>query len=79
MNFSPKCRTNKLGMMYTILESFRSFFNWERADIWPQTRPRKIPVLSIIESSYEILVLPACNMRAVKAQMSLCFSHKVGM
>ena len=43
MKFSPKCRTNKLGMLHTILGSFRSFFNWERADIRPQIQPRKIP------------------------------------
>ena len=28
MIFSPKCRTNKFEMIYTILGSFRSFFNW---------------------------------------------------
>ena len=40
--FSPKCRTKKLGMIYTILGRFCSFLNWERADIRPQIRPRKI-------------------------------------
>ena len=29
MKFSPKCRTKKLGMLYTILGSFCSFLNWE--------------------------------------------------
>ena len=43
MKFSPKCRTKKLGMIYTILVSLCSFWNWERADIRPQIRPRKIP------------------------------------
>ena len=43
MKFSPKCRTKKYGMIYTILESFCSFLNWEGADIWPKIRPRKIP------------------------------------
>ena len=43
MKFSPKCRTKKLGMIYTILRRFCSFFNWEGAVIRPQIRPRKIP------------------------------------
>ena len=25
----PKCRTKKMGMIYTIFWSFCSFFNWE--------------------------------------------------
>ena len=33
MKILPKCRTKKLGMVYTILGSFCSFLNWERADI----------------------------------------------
>ena len=40
MKFSPICRTEKLGKIYTILGSFCSFFNWEGADIRPQIRPR---------------------------------------
>ena len=43
MKFSPKCRTKKLGIIYTTLGSFCSFLNWEGADIRPQIRPRKIP------------------------------------
>ena len=31
MKFSPRCRTKKLGIIYTIL-------NWEVADIRPQIR-----------------------------------------
>ena len=38
MKFSPKCRTKKVGMIYTILGSFPSFFNWEWAVIRPQIR-----------------------------------------
>ena len=30
-------------MIYTILGSFFLIFKWERADIQPQIRPRKIP------------------------------------
>ena len=45
MKFSPKCRSKKLGMIYTILGSFCSFFNWKRADIRPKIWPRKIPVI----------------------------------
>ena len=30
-------------MLFTILESFCSFLDWEGADIRPQNRPRKIP------------------------------------
>ena len=44
MVFSPKCRTKKLGMIYTILGSFCFFFNWEGAQNWPHIRLRKIPV-----------------------------------
>ena len=40
---SPKCRTKKLGMIYTILGSFCLFLNWEGAYIRPQIRLRKIP------------------------------------
>ena len=29
MKFSPKCRTKKLGVIYTNLGNFCSFFNWE--------------------------------------------------
>ena len=43
MKFSPKCRTKKFRMIYTILGSFCSFSYWEGAEIWPQYRPRKIP------------------------------------
>ena len=45
MKCSPKCRSKKLGMIYSILESFCSFLNWEGADIRHQIRPRKIPVV----------------------------------
>ena len=43
MKFPPKCRTEKLGMIYTILGSFYSFFNWDGADHRPPIRHRKIP------------------------------------
>ena len=43
MEFSPKCSTKKLGMVYTIMGRFCSFMNWEGADIWHQIRPRIIP------------------------------------
>ena len=42
MKFSPKCRTKKLGKIYTVLGSFCSFFHWLRADIRSQIRPRKM-------------------------------------
>ena len=45
MKFPTKFRTKILRMLYTILGSFCSFLNWKRADIWPQIRLRKIPVL----------------------------------
>ena len=45
MKFSPNYRTKKLGMIYTILGFFCSFFNWEGADIQPQMRPREIPAI----------------------------------
>ena len=44
MKFSPKCRTKKLGMIYTILGSFAMFLIGEGLIyIQPQIRPRKIP------------------------------------
>ena len=46
MKFSPKCRTKKSGMIYTILGSFCSFLNCERAVILPQIKPRNIPVIA---------------------------------
>ena len=60
MKFSPKCRTNKFGMIYTILGSFSSFFNWKRADILELLR---VPEYSDIPGSeykieYEYLSLP---------------------
>ena len=42
MKFSPKCRTKKLGIIYTILGSFCSFLNWKG----PKIRPRKISVVN---------------------------------
>ena len=33
MKFSPNCRAKKLGIIYIILGSFGSFFNWEEAVI----------------------------------------------
>ena len=46
MKFSPKCRTKQLGMIYTILGSFCSFFNCGKGLIFcPKIRPRKIPAL----------------------------------
>ena len=42
MKFSPKCRTKKLGI-HTMLGIFGPLFNWERADIRPEIRPRQIP------------------------------------
>ena len=47
MKFSPKCRTKKLELIF--LGSFCSFLNWEGADIWPQSRTRKIPVKALIK------------------------------
>ena len=37
MTFSPRCRTKKLGIIYTILGSFYSFLNWEGANIRPNS------------------------------------------
>ena len=47
MKSSPKCRTKKLGMIYTILRSF-CFFSIEKGLIYRlQIRPRKIPVWTL--------------------------------
>ena len=48
MKFPPKCRTKKLGMIYTIFGSVCSFLNWKGADIRPRIRPRKIPAVMIV-------------------------------
>ena len=40
-------------MIYTILGSFCSSFNWEGSDIQPQIGPRKIPALSYHLSIFE--------------------------
>ena len=42
MKFSPKCRSIKLGMIYTILGSFCSFLNRVGADVRPQNKPRNM-------------------------------------
>ena len=39
--FSPKCRTKKLGMIFTILGSFCSFLNWEGPMFGPKSSLRK--------------------------------------
>ena len=54
MKFSSKCRTQKLGMIYTVLESFCSLFNWEGAVIQPQIRPRKIPAVVTITGNIHV-------------------------
>ena len=57
MKLSPKCRTKKMGMSYTILGSFCSFLNWEGVYIWPQIRPRKIPEAVMYTLDYMCLTL----------------------
>ena len=47
IKFSPKYRAKYLGMIFKILGSFCSVFNWKGANIWPQIRPRKIPVIHV--------------------------------
>ena len=42
VKFSPKSRTKKLGMIYTVLGCFCSFLNWKGAYIQPQIRSMKI-------------------------------------
>ena len=59
MKFSPNCRTKKSRMIYTILESFCSILNWEWASIWPQIRPRKIPV-SFLENK-ALMAIAICQ------------------
>ena len=48
MKFSPKCRTKKLGKIYTTLGIFCSFLNLEGADYLPQIRPRKFVCLFVL-------------------------------
>ena len=50
-----KCKTKKLGMIYTILGCFCSFFNWEGADILPQIRPRKSPASQPLHTDLDSL------------------------
>ena len=56
MKFSPKCRTKKLGMIYTIPGCFCSFFNWEGAVIQPKIRPRKIRERVCFSFIYHVVV-----------------------
>ena len=56
MKFSPKCRTKKWGVIYTILGSFCSFLNWEGTDILPQIRLRKPPEISFVNFIQERLI-----------------------
>ena len=44
MIFLPKCRAKEFRMLFTILDSFCSFLDWEEADIQPKMNRRKIPV-----------------------------------
>ena len=55
MKFSPKSRTKKLGMKYTILGSICSFLNWKGTNKRPQIRPRKIPELQNENAMSEVL------------------------
>ena len=41
-------------MIYSIWGRFCSFFNWEGADIWPQIRLRKTPVLYVCLQQDEV-------------------------
>ena len=43
INFSPKCRAKKLGIMIHHFGKILSFLNLEGADIGPQIWPREIP------------------------------------
>ena len=56
MKFPLKCRTKKLGMIYTILGSFCSFLNWEGADYCPKSGLGKslYKLSDIIDSSFKI-------------------------
>ena len=88
MNCSPKCRTKKLGMIYTILGRFCSFFlNWEGADIRLQIRPRKIPggwdhlsiypIQSLIRSSSnKVYIFPSLPRlkKIMKIERNVCCS-----
>ena len=37
MKFSPKCSTKTFGMIYFILGSFCTFFNWVRPSLRPKS------------------------------------------
>ena len=47
MKFAPRCRTNVVGMIYTILGSFANFLIGNGANTRPYIRPRKITITSI--------------------------------
>ena len=52
--FSPKCRAGKLGLIHTILGGFRSFLNWEGAEIQPLIWLRKFSDnLFVLEGHYK--------------------------
>ena len=50
INSSPKRKTKKLEIIYTILISFYSFLNGEGVVSRPQIRHTEISVLTIIEN-----------------------------
>ena len=60
MKLSPKCRTKKLGMIYTILGSLCSFLNWEGAYIWPQISQGKYLGVGILGSRGLEILWPTC-------------------
>ena len=60
MKFSPKFRTKKLGMIYTILGSFCSFFIGKGPDVWSEIRLRKIPDKQALSYAAMIIFIFGC-------------------
>ena len=53
MKFSPKSRTKKLGIIYTILGSFCSFLNWEGLIFGPKSGLGKSMIKLIYGESFQ--------------------------
>ena len=73
MKFSPRCRTKKLEIIYIILGSIYSFFNWEGADIRFQIRPKTISEECQCDKDHVDARKPVFGgLQTIQAQTSLC-------
>ena len=60
MKFSPKCRTKKLGMIYTIVGSFCYFLNWKGAIYGPKSGLGK-SLYNVFTQGYQCYIITFPN------------------